>query len=437
MRRPICLLALWSLVAAWPAATQAPLRLSLEDALNRAAEGHPAVEAARWEREAREADALGASAAFLPTFSAEIGAVRTDDPVAAFGTKLRQGTFAQSDFALAALNFPSPINDVSTSLTVEQPILQLEGLFGRRAARAGARAGRLGEVRAAQAAAFDVIRAYFGARLAEDRVGVLEESCAAAEQTVRQVARLRAEGAVTLVDAQLARSRASELEAALAGSRAAQLASMDLLLEVMGADPGQPVELTDSLTLPPDIPSDTALRSDIAALRAELDAREASVRRAQSQWAPSLAAFGDLSWHDPDIALASGSRHWTLGLLVRWTPFRGLAETGQLRRARAEREATRARLAAAERRAGSEARAAAAEWEAALASYQAAEAALGQGTLAARAASSRYDEGAATISELLAIRAAESSQRVASLQALYQARVAQAALVLALGGSPR
>ena len=437
LRRLVSLLALAVALSAGPAVAQAPLRLSLGEALALAAQHNPTAEAARWERMAREADALGASAAFLPTLSAEIGAVRTDDPVAAFGTKLRQGRFAQSDFALAALNFPSPINDVSTSLALEQPILQLEGLFGRRAAQAGARAGRLAEVRAVQAAAFEVIRAYFGARLAEDRVLLLGESYAAAERTVRQVARLRAEGAVTLVDAQLARSRASELEAALAGSRAAQLASVDLLLELVGAEPGQPVELSDSLTLPPDIAGDTNLRPDIAALRAELEAQEANVRRAQSQWAPSLAAFGDLSWHDRDVGLMSGSRHWTLGLLVRWTPFRGLAETGQLRRARAEREATRVRLAAAERRAGSEARAAAAEWEAALAGYRAAEAALWQGALAARAASSRYDEGAATISELLAVRAAESSQRVARLHALYQARVAQAALVLALGGSPR
>jgi outer membrane protein TolC len=437
MWRTVYLLAC-SALAAWPAAVaQVPLRLSLEDALNRAAEHHPGVEAARWEHEAREADALGASAAFLPTLSTGFGAMRTEDPVAVFGAKLRQGRFTQADFALAELNFPSPINDVSTSLTLEQPIVQLEGLFNRKAAQAGARASRLGEVRATQAAAFEVIRAYFAARLGEERVQVLEESYAAANQTVRQVARLRAEGAVTVVDAQLARSQASELEAALAGSRAAQLAATDLLLELVGAEPGQPIELTDSLTLPADIPGDSTVRPDIAALQAGLEAGEASVQRAKSQWLPSLAAFGDLSWHDPDFGLAGGPSHWTLGLLVRWTPFRGMSDVGQLRRARAELEATRAELVAAERRAKSEVRAAAGEWQAALAGYRAAEAALGQGTLAARAASSRYDEGAATIGELLAVRAAESAQRVARLQALYQARVAQAALVLALGGSPR
>jgi hypothetical protein len=43
----------------------------------------------------------------------------------------------------------------------------------------------------------------------------------------------------------------------------------------------------------------------------------------------------------------------------------------------------------------------------------------------------------ATISELLAVRAAESAQRLARLHALYQTRVADAALLLSLGRLPQ
>src|ERR1035441_7579129 len=39
---------------------------------------------------------------------------RGDDPVYAFGTRLRQGQFTQSDFALDALNHPQPIGNFST-----------------------------------------------------------------------------------------------------------------------------------------------------------------------------------------------------------------------------------------------------------------------------------------------------------------------------------
>ena len=88
------------------------------------------------------------------------------------------------------------------------------------------------------------------------------------------------------------------------------------------------LELTDSLASldePGPAPAD---RPDLAALRAGVQARDAGVLRARSQWLPSVAAFGNLSWHDRDIGLAGGPRNWTAGLLVRWVPFRGLAGLG-------------------------------------------------------------------------------------------------------------
>jgi outer membrane protein TolC len=399
-----CLLLAADLVAA-----QEPVRLTLADALARGAEHHPAAVEARWDRRAREADAFGAAAAFLPSVSVELGGMRTDDPVAAFGTRLRQGRFQQADFALGALNFPDPIGDVSTTLGVEQPVFQPEALLARRSARAAAEAGRHAEERAGQVVAFEVVRAYFGARLAGDRVTVLEESQAAAAGTLRQVERLRREGVVTVVDDHLARSRVSELESAVAGARAGRAAAHDNLLQLLGLDPGAAVALTDSLA-PGDEPgAPEGLRADLAALQAGVRAGDAQVSRARSQWLPSVAAFGSLQWHDDGLGIASGPRRWTAGLMIRWLPFRGLADVGALRRAQADRAAARARLEVAERRAAAEARAAAA----------------------------RYDAGAATISELLAVRAAESSQRLALLQARYQARVAEAALTLARGGTPR
>jgi outer membrane protein TolC len=419
------------------AAGQEPLQLSLADALAEAAAGNPQAAGARWDRAAREADALGAAAAFLPQITVELGGLRTDDPVAVFGTKLRQGRFSQADFAIDALNFPDPVTDVSTVLSVEQPVFQPMELSGRRAARAGAEAARLAEERTGQAVAFDVIRGYFGARLGADRVGVLEESLAVARETLAQVGKLRREGVVTVVDEQLARSRVSELEAALATASAARAASADLLLALLGREPGSEVELTDSLVLVEPGPADSLERADLRALRAGLDARDAEVARARSQWLPSLGAFGNLRWHDDDLGVASGPQHWSAGLVVRWSPFRGLSDVGLLRRAQAEREATRVRLDAAERQARAEVRAAQAEREAARAGFAAAEAALVQASQATRAAGVRYAEGAGLITELLAVRAAESLQRLARLQALYQARIADAALVLALGGTPR
>lgn len=414
------------------------LRLGLADALARARQRNPAVVQAAAERRARDADVLASAAAFTPVIGAQLGLLRSDDPVAVFGGRLRQGRFGEGDFALGALNRPAPLTDVSTTLFVEQPLFQPEALMARRAGIARARAAALGESRVGQAAAFEAIRSYFAVRLAQERVVVLQEALDVARRVLAQVQSLRRNGTVTVVDEQLARARVSEVESGLAAAEAGRVAAGDLLLAVLGEPAGRPFFLSDALAAP--VPgTDTlaaARRDDVAALEAAVAAAAANVARAKGSWVPSAGAFGVLDWHSGRAGIAQGPRHWTAGLVVRWTPFRGLADLGQLRRAEAERDAARERLGDLRRRADAETRLARAERAAALASVEAADAALAGAAQAARVAGVRYAEGVAMITELLAVRAAESAQRLARLNALYQARVADAALAVSLGRMP-
>lgn len=414
------------------------LRLTLAEALDRAGQGHPAVQEATAARRARDADVLASSAAFAPRVALEFGVTRSNDPVASFGGRLRQARFAEADFALAALNRPAPLNDVSTALSIEQPLLQPEAILGRRAAQAAARAGARGEDRAGQLARLEVLRGYFTVKLSDQRVAVLHAALEVAQQTLAQVSSLRRNGSVTLVDEQLARARVSEVESALAAATAGQSASLDLLLNLLGEPGGLSVVLSDSLAAP-GLDAETlgaVRRFDVLALEEEVAAAEANVARARGSWVPSARAFGLLDFHSPGPGLARGPSRWTAGLVVRWTPFRGFADLGQLRRAEAERDGVRQRLADHGRRANSEVRMARAERAAALAAIAAADAALVGAAQASRMASVRYAEGVGTITELLAVRAAEFAERLARANALYLARVAEAALAVALGRDP-
>ena len=70
----------------------------------------------------------------------------------------------------------------------------------------------------------------------------------------------------------------AELEAALASASASRTASADLLLALLGREPGSEVELTDSLTLVDSTPADSLERTDLRALQAGLSARDAPPR---------------------------------------------------------------------------------------------------------------------------------------------------------------
>ena len=418
------------------ASGQDTLSLSLGTAMARARASHPQIAAVRAERRGREADARATLATYLPSISTEWSFLRTDDPVAVFGSKLRQGRFAAPDLALDALNRPSPVSNAAFAVSIEQPLVAPQGWLARRASRAGVAASRLVETRAGQMAAFDALRTYFATQVAAARVEVYDTALAAASQTLAQIRSLRREGVVTAVDEQLGLARVSELEAARAMAVAGRLTSANRLLVVLGEAPGRPVRLLDPLERQTSA-STSASRADLEALRIAVGAEETNVRRAQSSWLPTLGAFGSLAWNQGNFGALAGPRHWTAGVAVRWSPFRGGAEWGALDRARAGRDLAKDQLAAAERSAEAEAQAAAAELEAAEAALAAAERALGYSAEASRIAAVRYSGGVATISELLGVRAAESTQRLARLDALYHARLAAAALAVARGGDPR
>jgi outer membrane protein TolC len=99
-------------MGALPAAAQAPL--TLRQAIDQALGQSPqAAIAHAGDQEAKSAVTI-ARTQLLPHLNFTEDIFRGDDPVYAFGTRLRQGQFTQADFALDALNHPQLIGNFST-----------------------------------------------------------------------------------------------------------------------------------------------------------------------------------------------------------------------------------------------------------------------------------------------------------------------------------
>ena len=111
------------------------LDLSLEDAVARALAENPTLRAQQATAEARAQLPLQASPAFLPSLSLALQGMRTTDPVAAFGLKLRQENFQAEDLSLDALNRPEAYSGYNATAMVQLPLLVPKGLYGFAAAR--------------------------------------------------------------------------------------------------------------------------------------------------------------------------------------------------------------------------------------------------------------------------------------------------------------
>ena len=83
------------------------------------------------------------NAVFLPNLSTSYTGMATNSPLNAFGFKLNQGIVNQSDFDPNNLNNPSRTNMFTTSFEVQQPIINVDGIFQRKAAKAKWEATRM------------------------------------------------------------------------------------------------------------------------------------------------------------------------------------------------------------------------------------------------------------------------------------------------------
>jgi len=412
--------------------------LTLAVARERALTANPALRAERAIARAAAAGPLEASRAFLPTLTADAQAVRSTDPVAVFGMKLRQGGFSAGDLSLGALNGPAPYNDYTARLGAELPLLNLEGWFGYAAAGRAAAAQTATARRAAGATLFTVTRAYWDAQLAAERVTALDTALGAARAHAAQADALHQQGLVSGLDARLARLRAARIEAQRVAAAAEADNALAELRMLLALPDSTVLRLADPLegALPGDSTPAAAVpgtRGDLAALDQGVRAAEFGVRRAWAANLPSVALFGNVAQHSKVGPANGGSGDWTIGVGLVWRPFAGLAGVGAIARARAERDAARARREAAVLQGRLEIEQSQRLHEAAVRRMTVARDACAEAEVALDQAQLRYRTGTAAISELLDVQTARTDATLDLLAARHDVLVAAALLDFANG----
>jgi outer membrane protein TolC len=421
-------------VVAPSVAAQAPLPLG--EALRRGDRAAYANRVAAGETRARAGQATGTLRAFLPTVRIENQWSRTTDPLGSFGFILRQRTVTPASFAPDRLNFPDAISNFGAGLVIEQPLVNLDGIFGRRAAVRAREASESAETWTRTTTRSGVVRAYYGAVLASAQVATLDSARRAAEAHVRQAESLVRNGLATRSDALLASVRAGEISARLASTRGDAALAARRLAVAMGTPDDTGFALPASLPAAPrvrELGVRVALnsgapesRGDVQAARLALSAAEADARRATFLLLPRLNSFGRLDWNSGSTPYG-GKEAWTVGVALSWTPFGGGAELGERRSAAGRRESAAAMADAAAARAALEAAQAEEHLRAALERLDITERAVEQSAEAHRIVSRKYAGGVATVVELFDAVAAETGSRLAFEQGRFDVIAAVAA----------
>ncbi len=429
-------------VAASPVPVSAQEPLTLDAAIRTALAGNLDLQAARAAVQASTANVDAARAGFLPRLSVSQSWQRGDVPGFVFGSLLSSRTFTAADFAVDALNHPSPLDFFHTSVSAEQVIFDGRVSAGARAADEQRRMAEADAAEAAAGVALTVTRTY-GRIVAAEAAGRAADAAVAAAREDRQHAEARRD-AGTATDADvlsLSVHLASMEQQAIQARGDAEIARAELNRLM-----GQPVDRPFAVIEPPlaaeeaDAPlSDLLAEADNA--RPELARAKAAEAVAASERAIARASLlptagVQAGYEINGTAFDHQASGWLVGGEVRWTLSAGGAETARLKAATDAATAARARAADARAAVQVDVVTALSGLQTARAREAVARAAVAQAEESQRIIRDRFDAGLAPVEDLLRASTAVVDAEARRVGAVVDGSVSAAALRRALGRNP-
>ena len=417
--------------------------LSLQGAVARALERSPAVSASRKGVEQAEAREQQALSGLLPRLHFEESYLRTDQPVAGFGSRLNQGRFTAQDFAPNRLNDPGMNENFLTKFTVRQPLFAGGSLYNRHRAGKQERMASEWDLEATRAQiAFRAIEAYWGLSLARESEKVARLAVRTAEESLRQVELLYREGTIVRSDLLSAQVRRADSEDAHVRARGrVEVAERGVSVLIGPSDDGHWEVATLCPPGPAELPErdrEELLRAAkekrpaYVALRARWEAARAGVKAAQGSYLPSLGVEASYEWNAPQFARGQKGSY-ILGVGVNWDLFTGLERPARSKEARSQREMLWYRLKAMEDELVLEIEEALVSIRTGQESLEVTRERVGQTEESLRIIRKRYGEGLATIVELQQAELTLSRSRLERLGVIHALRLALASLNLSTG----
>lgn len=433
----VCSLIVLFWVTGLAAAAQQPLTLrqAIDQALGQSPE---AVMACAGSQEAKAGAALARTQLFPQlNFTEDIS--RGNDPVYAFGTRLRQRQFTQADFALNALNRPQPIGSFATRFSGSwmafdsfktQKTIRSADLMEKSAASSAKAVN--------QKIVLDVVQAYQSVLYAQREVDVAQheqETAAALLSSVDD--RVKAGLAVEsdLMSAQV--NVAARKQEMIAAQGDLELAWAELRLAMgapeLQATTVQPIEPHEFPEQALDLELATAakIRPDLIALSQAQSAQGATVGAARSGFGPHVSAYGNWEEDQPSWG-SSGGNNWVAGVQI-GIDILPLGKRAQLAQESAAKQRIDAQMAAIQQNVSLEVSQAHIRRQTAQLSLETARAALDQSAESLRILRNRYGAGLATITDLLRAEDAERQSQSNYWHAVYGNAVAYAQLLFATG----
>ncbi|SFI97581.1 TolC family protein [Olleya namhaensis] len=314
--------------------------IAKSDVLSKVSENNTSIKISEQDFNAARADYRQTNAVFLPNITASHTAMATTNPLMAFGSKLNQEILTQNDFSPALLNDPSQIENYATKFEIQQPLINLDGIYQRKAAKSKMEAMSLKTERTQEYLVFEVDKAYMQLQLAYKAVTVLEKALVAANANKKLADDSFKQGYLQRADVLNMEVRVTEVQNQLQTAKSNVQNASNYLSFLMNDDAYVVYTPTDELTIASFTLEDKMVsenRSDIKAMQLATNAYEAMNKADKMAFLPRLNAFGSYELYDDKI-FQGDANGYLFGAQLSWDIFKGSKRFGKVQKSKAEFE---------------------------------------------------------------------------------------------------
>ncbi len=339
MKRNTYILTLMLLLMTLVVKAQKTVPISKADVLNRVSKENLSIKISEQEFVQARADYRQTNAVFLPNITASHTGIATTNPLMAFGSKLNQEILTQNDFNPNLLNNPSQIENYATKIEIQQPLINVDGIYQRKAARSKMEAMSLQTQRTTDYLMFEVDKAYMQLQLAYKGVEVLELALKTANENKKIADNSFKQGYLQRADVLSVEVRLTEIKNQLQTAKSNIENASNYLSFLMNTNSDVILQPIDSLTVSNvnlyANKSITENRSDIKAMHLALDAYESMNKADKMAFLPRLNAFGSYELYDDQI-FQGDANGYLFGAQLSWNIFEGSKRFGKAQKSKAE-----------------------------------------------------------------------------------------------------
>jgi outer membrane protein TolC len=320
--------------------SQDTLTISKKDIGQKANDKNLQLQIANQAYKSAQADYRQSNALFLPSITASHTAISTTNPLMAFGSKLNQEVLTASDFNPTLLNNPTVTQNYATKIEVLQPLINVDGLYGRQAAKSKMEAFQLQTERTGEYLALEVNKSFMQLQLAYKAVKVLEKANRTADANLKLIENYFKQGILQKTDLLSVQVRVNEIKNQLQYAKSNVQNASDYLAFLLNEDNTNKVykpleELDNTIAISIVNTTLSANRKDLLAMDKSSEAYAKMYQSTKMNFLPTLNAFGSYEMYD-DKLFGTNAQGYLVGAQLSWKVFDGYKSIGKMEKAKAE-----------------------------------------------------------------------------------------------------